>query len=408
MKKIILILLTIIISLSCNKDDKESIKDISIKEIPSPSDLGAEPNLFRSADGQIFLSWVQTKNDTTDQLYFSQLVSSKWASPKLIAEGNDWFVNWADFPSIAVSNNKENIAAHWLQKRAEGTYDYDVRIAQSKDLGQKWSPSFIPHTDNIAAEHGFVTMLPLGNGRTFATWLDGRNTKTEDAHAHSGAMTLRTAEFDAEGKLFEEAELDTRVCDCCQTDAAISSEGLLVVYRDRSETEIRDISIVRKVNGKWTDPKPIFKDDWQINGCPVNGPAIAAEGSSVAVAWFSMKEDRGNVKLAFSKDAGARFAEPIQLDEGDPLGRVDVVFTKQGDALVTWIEQQDESGMIKLARVNQEGSIIEKINIGEIDDSRRSGFPILEKGKDQYVMAWTQVDSLLSLKTVSFDLSMTQ
>ena len=36
-------------------------------------------------------------------------------------------------------------------------------------------------------------------------------------------------------------EIDARVCDCCQTDAAMTSEGAVLIYRDRSDDEIRDL-----------------------------------------------------------------------------------------------------------------------------------------------------------------------
>ncbi len=298
------------------------------------------------------------------------------------------------------------LAAHWLQKSATGTYDYDVRVAISPDDGQNWGPSFIPHTDGVAAEHGFVTMLPLENGRIFATWLDGRNTKGEghdtgDGHGHGGGpMTLRAAEFDANGQLFSEAELDARVCDCCQTDAAITSQGPVVVYRDRSKEEIRDISIVRQVDGRWLAPQPIHHDGWTIAGCPVNGPAIAAKGESVAVAWFTSASEEAQVKVAFSEDAGATFSDPIRVDDGENIGRVDIVLVEQGHAIVSWVEQLGDTGEVRLASVGPQGKLGKSWAATATDLSRQSGFPILEKiDQNRCLLAWTAVDSLTTIKS---------
>lgn len=193
---------------------------------------------------------------------FSKLVKNKWAAPKEIARGNNWFVNWADFPFIvAYKNNDQHLAAHWLQKRADGTYDYDIFISQSTNGGKKWLSPFIIHTDGIVAEHGFVTLLPTDDNKIFATWLDGRNTKTgkensnnHDDHGHGDAMTLRTASFDINGKLYDEAEFDNRICDCCQTTATFINGNPIVAYRDRSEEEIRDIFFTKKINDKWSEP----------------------------------------------------------------------------------------------------------------------------------------------------------
>ena len=103
----------------------------------------------------------------------------------------------------------------------------------------------------------------------------------------------------------DEAVLDTRVCDCCQTSAAMTAEGPVVVYRDRSEGELRDISIARLRNGEWSEPRTVFRDGWEISGCPVNGPVDRRRsGRRLAVAWFTAANDMSRVKLAFSDDAG--------------------------------------------------------------------------------------------------------
>ena len=71
---------------------------------------------------------------------------------------------------------------------------------------------------------------------------------------------MRFAAVEAEGKLSEEALLDERVCECCQTSAAVTSEGVIVAYRDRSEGEVRDIYYVRRQNGAWSAPQAIYED----------------------------------------------------------------------------------------------------------------------------------------------------
>ncbi len=399
----------------CQQNSSSQYQEaVQLENIPSPSQHGGESNLFVSETGQVYLSWVEYLNDSTDALLFSKLEKDKWSTPIEIANGNNWFVNWADFPSlVAYSDGGKSLAAHWLQKSAGGTYDYDVRIAQSGDGGQTWRNSFIPHRDSIAAEHGFVTMFPISENRIFATWLDGRNTKVSRQSAvgskqkghhhengHGGAMTLRTAEFDRGGNLYEEAELDNRICDCCQTDATMTSTGPVVVYRDRSEDEVRDISIVRKVNGKWTMPKSIHSDNWKITGCPVNGPAISAEGNVLAVAWFTAPDGKGKVNVAFSKDAGETFGQPIQVDEGNPSGRVDIILLSKNEVLVTWLENVEDQAEIRAAKVGPENKIGPSMFLKETSQSRSSGFPIMVKSGENIYMSWTEVDSLTSVQTV--------
>lgn len=377
---------------SGNPTDNREETHIQLLKSPAKG-LAGEPNLFVAEDGTAYLSWIAYENDSTDALYYASLSEEEWSVPRRIAAGSDWFVNWADFPSLAVyGGGRERLAAHWLAKSAGGTYDYDVHIAQSTDGGVTWSPSFIPHTDGVPAEHGFVTLLPLSEDRMMAVWLDGRRT-VDTIGEHRGAMTLRTATFETDGRLYEEAELDARTCDCCQTDAALTSRGPIVVYRDRSEGEIRDIYYTRRLDGEWTEPRPVFSDHWEIAGCPVNGPAVAARDETVAVAWFSHAREAGpQVKVAFSGNAGASFAPPVRIDGGNPAGRVDVVLLEPQRALVSWLENRDEGAEIRAVEVDAAGRVGETMTLVTTSESRRSGFPILEKAGDRLLLAWTQID----------------
>ena len=349
---------------------------------------------------------------TTQRMrYFFQHCSVKTGtSPRTISKGSNWFVNWADFPSMVAYNNTDDVlAAHWLQKSDSGMYDYDVRITQSGDGGENWSPSFIPHKDGIAAEHGFVSMVPVSKDKIFATWLDGRNTKRKNGHVHDhkhgGPMTLHSAFFDSAGNMYNDAELDNRVCDCCQTDAVMTVAGPAVVYRDRSKDEVRDISIVRYINDKWTRPMTIFKDNWKISGCPVNGPAIAAHGNNVAIVWvFQHTNDRPQVNLIFSRNSGASFGDVIEICSGHCLGRVDVEFLSRDEALVLWMESQKDQTRIKAVKANINGQVRENITIADSDASRQSGFPKMVRSKDQLVFTWTKADSSTQVKTALLDI----
>ena len=91
-------------------------------------------------------------------------------------------------------------------------------------------------------------------------------------------MSVRFARFDKNFKQIEETAVDARVCECCPTAAAVTAEGVIAAYRNRSDDEIRDNYVARFVNGKWTAPQPVFNDNWKIAACPVNGPALSARG----------------------------------------------------------------------------------------------------------------------------------
>ncbi len=387
--KYVVFLFLVTVACTSNLDRAEPF----VEELIVPNEFQSQlPFLYTSNEGQTYLSWVEEFGDTA-QLRFSKLEPTGWSEPKNIAKGNNWFVNWADFPSLVA--NGDHLTAHWLQKRAAGTYDYDIYIAQSTDGGDNWQTPFILHKDGVAAEHGFVSLLPSGNGKVFATWLDGRNTKGLGHANHEvsteSAMTLRAAWINAEGETTEEWELDNRTCDCCQTDALMTPEGPVVVFRDRSIHEIRDIYITKLFQNDWSTPKPVHQDFWEIPGCPVNGPAIAGNEKGMAVVWFTAANQTSKVKWSFSSNGGKNFSTPIVLAEANTLGRVDIIALNNEQFGVSWMETQGELAVIQWARISTRGDILQKIKVVETSSARASGFPVMTQNLDGVLMAWTEL-----------------
>src|SRR5688572_14606362 len=367
-----------------------------------------EPELTTTQDGRVLLSWIEKVGEKRHALRTATLDQNGWTQVQTISEGDNWFVNWADFPSV-IDLKDGSLAAHWLVKSGAGTYAYNVNISRSKDGGQSWTKPIVPHRDGTQTEHGFVSLISLPDGRLGAVWLDGRNMKDmkeSDEHAAAAeSMTLRYATIDAAGNLSDEAQLDERVCECCQTSAAVTSDGPIAVYRDRSASEVRDIYIVRQVNGSWSTPQPVFADNWQINGCPVNGPAVAAVGRNVVVAWFSSAGDTPRVKITFSQDAGATFSQPIQVDDGENVGRVDTLLLPDGSALVCWLAGNVQGGQIKVRRVQPNGAVGPTAVIAQTDISRSSGFPRMARLGNEVHFAWTEFGKPSRIRTAVADVS---
>jgi len=373
--------------------------EAQVTKLPTPAGpSSAQPNLAVGPDGSVYLSWVDRLPGRGFALRFSKKEGARWSAPRTIAEGQNWFVNWADFPSL-VALPGGALAAHWLVKSGPGTYAYDVHVARSADGGKSWGKAVTPHRDGKQAEHGFVSMFVSPEGALGAVWLDGREMAGHegghDGHG-AGSMTLRHTTFGRDGAPAPESLLDERVCECCQTSAALTSEGPVVVYRDRSAEEIRDISIVRLRGGEWSAPAPVHRDGWKIDGCPVNGPAVAAAGRRVAVAWFTGAGDAYRVRVAFSGDAGESFGQPAQVDDGQPMGRVGIVMLDDGSAVVSWLEKTAAGGEVRARRIGPDGKRGPAVSVAPMATARASGFPRMVRSKGSLVMAWvggTQVQT---------------
>jgi len=363
-----------------------------------PGSMGS--NLAVGPDGTVVLSWIEPDGDD-HQLRFSKLAESGWSEPVTVSSGDDWFVNWADFPSV-VPLSESLWAAHWLQSQPEGGYAYDVMLSLSEDQGATWSVPFRPHTDGTPTEHGFVTLFPDSYG-VGVVWLDGRKMINEfdiEDIAASG-MTLRAATFGADQLPIRESLVDDLTCDCCQTDVTLTQQGPVVVYRDRTTAEIRDIYVSRRRDGEWQPGVPVSADDWDIAACPVNGPVIRARDNLVAVAWFTAAGDRPAVKAAWSKDAGRTFLEPVTLSDDAPLGHVSAVMLESGEMIVGWQRKTGDGGAeMVMRRAFADGWMGDSVVVPDADDVFSFSVPQMALFGDDLVLAWTEsVDDRYSVAT---------
>ena len=359
----------------------------SVQALPAPAGAAsAQPQLSVSNRG-VLLSWIE-RSGSTATLRFAERSASGWSAARAVASGTDWFVNWADVPSVLRLSNG-TIVAHWLQKSAPDTYAYDVRLSYSTDDGATWSKSFTPHHDGTNTEHGFASLFEMPGGGLGLVWLDGRAMAGgHDGHG-GGEMSVRFAAFDTNWKQTSDTAVDTRVCECCPTAAVMTTDGPVAAFRDRSRDEIRDIVISRFENGAWTASKAAHADNWKIAACPVNGPMLAARGREVALAWFTAKGDEGRSLVAFSSDAGRTFGSPVRLDDVGALGRVDLVMLPDGSAVATWIEFADQRAQFRMRRIDRSGTKSEPITVAGIEGNRASGYPRVALHGDELVFAWT-------------------
>jgi hypothetical protein len=421
------------VALGCSRNDTGSSPLLDIRESRSPAGPGSgEPNLSVTPDGRVLLSWVQ-KEGSRHSLRFSARVGNRWSDPITITSGENWFVDETDVPSV-IALDERSLSAHWLVRSGRNRRAHDVCIAFSSDGGASWGEAVVPHRDSTKTEHGFVSMLPWGGDRLLAVWLDGRNfsaaahsqrrvaatsnaparlgraaaaSKAAPGHERSAAtsqtaggkkgpsaasneMMLRFAVLGRNGRQYDEGTLDERVCDCCQTAAVLTPNGAVVAYRDRSDEEVRDIALRRYENGRWSEPQVVSADGWKLVGCPVSGPALAAMGQRLAVAWFTAAYTAPHVKVIFSEDEGLTFGLPVVVDDGAPIGRVDVVLLEDGSALVCWLESSDDGATIRVRRVWKDGSVGRSQRVAPRDAGGASGVPRMARAGDEIHFAWTQ------------------
>jgi len=373
---------------------------IDIRPLTAPAGTSStEPQLTASGEN-VILAWVE-RAGATSTLKFAQRTDEGWSAPLTAASGADWFLSYADPPAVMRLSNG-TLVAQWLQQTDPRLEAMDLKLSYSKDEGKTWAPALTPHHDGTKTQHAFASMFEMPGSTLGLVWLDGRESFIETDDPAGGSMTMWYGAFDGAWKQTADAAIDHKVCECCSTAAAATSDGVLTAFRDRSTGEIRNIAVSRlgtnsatssgsgASNAAWTEPAAVHDDGWKTYSCPVNGPALSARGRQAAVAWFSAPGDEGHSFVAFSEDAGRTWGPPIRLDDAMSIGRVDVELLDDGSAVATWIEYAGGKSELRARLVTPNGIRSAPLSVAGVGEDAAAGLPRLARRGDELIFAWTE------------------
>lgn len=394
---------TACIATLCACADTEAPWAVTMLEAPAGPNA-AQAHLAAATQGPVLLSWQEPVEGGGTALRLARLEDERWSQPTQIAAGSNWFVNWADFPSVVPLRTA--VVAHWLVLKPDQRYAYDIAYALSKDGGASWSEPLVLNSDDGIAEHGFVSFFDWGQD-IGAVWLDGRRVAALSIDElfeleEPVGMTLRFAKFEDDGTVVDRGELDELVCDCCQTDAVTTAEGPVIVYRDRTTDEVRDIVVRHALGARsadaaaqaaWSEPVVLGPDGWVIDGCPVNGPALAASGRHVVAAWFTAAEQRPRIRFARSLDGGMSFGPAVTVAESGALGQVDIVVTPDGTAWLSAWHKAVQGMELRVHRIAPDSAAIESRVVATQDSSLPTDVPQLALDGNRLVFAWSRLGS---------------
>ena len=148
-------------------------------------------------------------------------------------------------------------------------------------MGKK---AFSPHHDGTKTRTASCRSSSWRTAVLGMVWLDGRGSGAEhdrSARRFDGAL-LR--ELRSVLKQSAENVVNARVCECCQTAAVVTATASSQRSGIARPREIRDVKVSRLEGGKWTPDLAPQDDNWKIDACPINGPALSARGRQVAAS----------------------------------------------------------------------------------------------------------------------------
>jgi hypothetical protein len=378
---------------------REPSSGFRVTDLASPvHDSVLNPWLAGGPDGRPILSWIAPLGGSRYALRFSTFGGGAWSAPTTVVEDDSIFIHATEIPSVRALNGS-TLAAVWQRRSGGGGHhgSYGIRVAFSQDGGATWSQPVTPHRAKVdGATFEFPTAYRTAGGELGLFWIDPRRQTVRhkqdnpEEMDHVGSRNLMWTTVSPDGRLGPEVEVDSVACDCCPMDVALSGDATVFAYRDkelppglpidslRYETNVvRDIAVARLEAGgddrpAWREAGIVHRDGWAYNGCPNNGPAVAAGDGRLAIAWWTGEGSRPRVQLAFSDDAGRSFGEVVEVTSGRPEGQVSVALVPDG-AVVLWLEQREVYARL----VRTDGSTGAPIVLGSSGGRHRLPAPLL-------------------------------
>ena len=359
----------------------------TVREIPNPAAHGSlAPGLSVTGEGTPILSWIESSG-TSKALKFAAWNGQSWAKPGTVLVNGEIEADSASPPTV-VKLPSGALVAVWSQVikgkgKEEGNFLF---AAASTTAGKSWSVPARIHSDTSISEHSFDSIAVTGHDQATIVWLDSRDYQ---AKHHYRLMSVLV---DSNGALRDEVTIDEDTCTCCPTAFVSTPTTALAAYRGHSPQEIRDIKIARRIDGKWQVPSTVHDDLWKINGCPVNGPALALNGNNLSVLWFTGANDKAEIRFAISHDLGSTFRSPLTLDiqqeESRPVGHVAVTLLDDGSAVCIWLQHRGDSTRILGRKIASNGQLGKEFIIAT-GTERGLGYPRMQRTGKSVIVSWS-------------------
>jgi hypothetical protein len=192
-----------------------------------------------------------------------------------------------------------------------------------------------------------------------------------------------------------ETRVAANVCFCCKTAIVTRESDVYVAWRHLFDGGVRDIAVAHSADGGRTFGQPVraSADNWKIDACPDDGPAMALDGAGILhIVWPTLihegNRDRMAIFHASSADGGATFSPRERIDDGRGAGASHprLAVGHDNSVAIVW-DQAGEGSRRVLARVLGTDAIF---HIG--DDTRASSYPSITATPSGFVVAWTEQD----------------
>lgn len=388
----------------------------------SQAEIGVQDraNAYASiaASGQVAaVAWGATTKDGTTDIYVAasrdggRTFGAPTRANHVAGQAN---LSGEQPPRVALmsrSGREPAIVVIWTAKD-----DHGARLlsARSGDGGRSFSPAVpVPGTD-APGNRGWASAAVMRDGSIAAVWLDHRalmaaagTNHPEHQHVASGQnkadgvarAQLSQLFFARVGETGSSHAIARGVCYCCKTAMATDAAGVIyTAWRHVYEGNVRDIAFSKSNDGgrTFTSPVRVSDDNWVLDGCPENGPALAVDKRArVHAVWPTLvpgpaSASQPTLALFYAMSTDGRHFTPRQQipTEGVPR-HPQIALGPQDEVVVVWDEQATGTRRIALARGTIDAAGTARFLRQPIDDTASAAYPIVATGDGGTIVAWT-------------------
>ena len=362
----------------------------------------------------VALAWAGASASSGTNIFASVSVDGGKSFPppvRVNAVDGQANVNGEQPPRVAVvpePDGSRSIVVMWTAKGAEGTA---LLSARSTDGGRSFgATASLPGVVDAPGNRGWESLAVAGNGELYALWLDHRDSAPARSghagHHQHGSSAPATADGVARAQRSQlfvsslDGSLPPRsiargVCYCCKTAVATGPDGTIhAAWRHVYESNRRDIAFATsRDEGRTFDaPVRVSEDNWQLDGCPENGPAIAVDRTGeVHVVWPTLVTGPGGETLKLfhaSSHDGRTFTPRAELPTLGAANHPQVIAASDGSLVAAWDELESGQRHVRAARSRRtaDGRMTFSRLLG--GDDTAGAYPALAAAGDHVVLAW--------------------
>jgi hypothetical protein len=340
--------------------------------ISAESSDAAEPAVSSATDGSVYVAWVEHRPNREADVMLGRFDASGQSSapPVRVNPVAGMATAWrGDPPTLAVSPQGTIYVGWTARVEPDSSHATDIYLSSSQDGGRTFAAAVKVNDDRAPAVHGMHSLAISSDGRIYVAWLDERNVaqphpseKAEGHHMESNREVFIATSEDNGRTFSANQKLAVDACPCCKTAiATASNHRVYVSWRQVLPGNFRHIAIATSTDDAKSFSKPaiVSNDQWVLAGCPVSGPALAANGDGfVRVTWYS-EGTAGATGLYWteSSDGGKTFTSRNALQSGQVMGTPVLIRDKSDSYQIVWTSGNGGATRVTTAKLGEDGRV---------------------------------------------------